>query len=124
MSKRTRGARSARNRPGNRPGNRPASAPRPSPGARPAQPAPEADSPGAQSVATATEVAAPTAAPVPNRLSARNAARPSSLLATRAANEYVYVARDLRRIATLAAGMVIVLAVLWVLIDLVQVVNI
>ncbi len=53
----------------------------------------------------------------------RNTARSSGLLAARAANEYVYVARDLRRIATLAAGMVGVLLVLWLLIDVLQVVN-
>lgn len=67
-------------------------------------------------------VAAP--APAASRTTGtRNATRSSGLLAARAANEYVYVARDLRRIATLAAGMVGVLLILWLLIDVLQVVN-
>ena len=51
------------------------------------------------------------------------AAQPSSLLAQRAAREYEYVARDVRHISVVAGGLVIVLAILWVLIDLTHVIT-
>lgn len=45
---------------------------------------------------------------------ARVRAKPGSLLASRAATEYVYVSQDLRRIAAVATGLFLVLIVLWI----------
>jgi hypothetical protein len=41
--------------------------------------------------------------------------KPNSLLAARAAEEYVYVGKDMRRILTIAASLGVLLLVLWVL---------
>jgi hypothetical protein len=49
---------------------------------------------------------------------ARARAKPGSLLASRAATEYIYVGRDLRRIALVAAILFGVLIVLWLVIVL------
>ncbi len=46
----------------------------------------------------------------------RHRPKPGSLLAERAASEYVYVAQDMRRILVVSAVLVAVLIVLWVLI--------
>lgn len=48
------------------------------------------------------------------RTSARQRIKAGSVLAAKAATEYVYVAQDLRRIVILSAIMFAVLAVLWV----------
>ena len=48
---------------------------------------------------------------------ARGAGRPNTLLATRAAEEYVYVAQDLRRIALVAVLLFGILFGLWVAIE-------
>lgn len=61
------------------------------------------------------------AAPV--RPQGRGGARPSGLLAARAANEYIYVAQDLRRIGTFAAAAAVIMIVVWVLVDLAQVIT-
>ncbi len=50
--------------------------------------------------------------------------KPSGLLAQKAATEYVYVARDLRRISVFAGGAAAVLAVVWLLVDFLKVVAI
>jgi hypothetical protein len=60
--------------------------------------------------------------PAPGRLQARATSKPGGLLAQKAANEYVYVARDLRRISVFAGGAAAVLGVVWVLVDLLHVV--
>jgi len=44
----------------------------------------------------------------------RARAKPGSVLAQRAATEYVYVAQDLRRIAVVAATLIGILVVLWI----------
>jgi hypothetical protein len=41
--------------------------------------------------------------------------KPNSLLAARAADEYIYVGKDMRRIVTIAAALGVVLIVLWLL---------
>ena len=48
--------------------------------------------------------------------------RPGSLLAVRAATEYVYVAQDMRRILLVAAALFGSLFVLWILIVVMQVI--
>ena len=50
----------------------------------------------------------------------RGRAREGSLLATRAAEEYTYVVRDVRRIVQVGGGLMIVLLVLWLLIEVVK----
>lgn len=121
MSKRTRGARSSRNRPPSRPaaGPRPV---RPTAGPRPVRPAAEA--------ATATASAAPSTvddAPraTPSRAPAvqRTGAKTSSLLAAKAANEYFYVERDLRRISMFAAAIGAAMFGLWLLIDVTKIIS-
>ena len=47
----------------------------------------------------------------------------SGLLAARAAEEYQYVVRDVRRIAKVGGGLVAVLAVLFVLIDVLGIIR-
>ena len=49
---------------------------------------------------------------------------PSSLLAARAAQEYDYVIRDVRRIGLVGGGLVVLLAILYVLIEVVHIVTI
>ena len=48
--------------------------------------------------------------------------KPGSLLAARAATEYVYVAQDFRRIVFVAGGLIGVLFVLWVLVVVMKVI--
>ena len=77
----------------------------------------------------ATQVApVPAEAPVPRaaaqRMQPRTAARSGGLLAQKASDEYVYVARDLRRIGTFAAGVAAIMLVVWFLVDLAKVVSI
>ena len=54
---------------------------------------------------------------------ARHRIRAGSLLAARAATEYVYVAQDMRRILAVASVLIATLIVLWVLIVLLKVVQ-
>lgn len=51
-------------------------------------------------------------------------AQASSLLSARAAQEYAYVARDVRRIVMVAGGLLIMLLVLWVLLEVLHVITI
>jgi hypothetical protein len=123
MSKRTRGSARAHRRPGARPPiSRPA-------GARPGRPAaPQA--PVSDSRPTALEVApaiaeehvdeppaqAATEIRRVTRAQPRQRAKPGSLLAARAATEYVYVAQDLRRITVLSVILFAVMILAWLLI--------
>jgi hypothetical protein len=123
MSKRTRGSRSARTRPG----PRPASAPQ-----RPSRPV-DADTVASAVPAVDLESAErDTVAPRPERPATRAATRAASnrptgrsggLLAAKAADEYVYVSRDLSRIARFAGSIVAVMVVLWLLIDVTKVIS-
>jgi hypothetical protein len=49
---------------------------------------------------------------------------PSGLLAARAAQEYAYVARDVRHIAVVGGGLLIVLLVLYVLVEVLGIIKI
>ncbi len=120
MSKRTRGSRSNRGRPGYRsPAQRPASkapaAPRPASVAEldAAEPALEA----------VTEPAAPRPARGARGAATAGAARGAGLLAAKASTEYAYVSQDLRRISRFAAGIIGVMVVLWLVIDVAGVVK-
>ena len=57
--------------------------------------------------------AAADSAPPTRTIHHRARAKPGSILAERAATEYVYVAQDLRRIAIVAAALIGILLVLW-----------
>ena len=122
MSKRTRGSRRAAQR---RQGNRPQQ-PR---AVRATTAPPVTDSPASVELADervderrsgATEENASDVRSAPNR----SRARPSALLAARAATEYVYVAQDVRRIAAVAALLFGTMLVLWVLIVVARVIPV
>jgi hypothetical protein len=53
----------------------------------------------------------------------RHRPKPGSLLAERAANEYVYVAQDMRRILIVAGGLTVLLFALWLLIVVMRVIE-
>jgi hypothetical protein len=125
MAKRNRGS----NRPGRRHENRPGR-PQPRPAARPSQGL------SAEEEARAAELETQflerervaEAARTPARERSRDAdldrsTRARGLLATRAAEEYAYVARDVRRIIRVAALMAAALAAAWVLIDVLHVLK-
>jgi hypothetical protein len=132
VAKRTRGSRTAPNRPGARPAAaRPANTPRRvtarpvSAPLAPAQPMPSEVgasilTTGADAVAPAgAEAVAPMATPRGSAAIARSTPgrpkiKPNSLLAVKAETEYVYVGRDLRRIVTVGATLFGILLVLWV----------
>jgi hypothetical protein len=54
----------------------------------------------------------------------RSRARPSSLLAAKAATEYVYVAQDVRRIVAVGGALFAIMLVLWVLIVVAKVIQV
>ena len=111
MSKRTRGARRP---PTNRPSHRGRGDRQP----HPASP-PEAAAVAAEAIVKGRPAAAASElerAGGMNQLRTGRV-RPSSLLATRAAEEYVYVAQDLRRIALVAVLLFGLLFALWIAIE-------
>jgi hypothetical protein len=132
MTKRMRGS-SRGHRPGTRgPIRRPA-------GARPARPAaapetprepaatfvdsPPVTEPVATQVAETAAVASrPEARRVGTAAHPRTRAKPGSVLAARAANEYVYVAHDIRRIVLVALALFAAMLVAWLLIAVLKVV--
>ncbi len=118
MSKRTRGRPVHR-----RPGTLPTPARPAGPRQTVAQPRPTDDL--AQAIAAADSAtatpsrrtlitAASGAVPPARTIHHRARAKPGSILAERAATEYVYVAQDLRRIAVVAAALIGILVVLWI----------
>jgi hypothetical protein len=124
VSKRVRGPARSHRRPGTRPASEraaPRSRPAELPAASPARPATEPDQ-VTQFVITQQPdaVAEPEVrAPVAHT---RQRVKAGSLLATRAATEYVYVAKDMRRILIVAAALLGVMIVLWLLLVVMRVV--
>ena len=128
MAKRTRGS----NRPGQRHQDRStASRPQTRPTARPNQGLSAEEE--ARAAELESQIVAQDRVATVNRTRARDIGRSSEpvgrarsggLLAARAAEEYGYVARDVRRIIQVGALMLVFLAVAWVLIDLMKVVKI
>ncbi len=111
MSKRPRAARSTKHQ-------RPAR-----PSGAPTRPVAPVTPRAAAAVATAEPETAPAEPrPAPVRPQPRASGKPSGLLAAKAANEYVYVAQDLRRIGTFAAAVAAIMVVVWVLVDLAHVI--
>ncbi len=115
MSKRTRG-RPVQRRPGTRPAAARAtgprlSAPAPRPSDEPSEVRGVADAvPPRRTLVTAGAGTVPPARSIHHRARAK----PGSILAERAATEYVYVAQDLRRIAVVAALLIGILLLLWI----------
>ncbi|HEY6057270.1 MAG TPA: hypothetical protein VIV06_04520 [Candidatus Limnocylindrales bacterium] len=136
MAKRSRGS----NRPGQRPSRpaqrppaRPSTAPRPTTSTASAV-RPESITAAEEARAAELEAAilaeerAAEAGRARNRDRARAAEpggrqRPTSILATRGVEEYAYVVRDVRRIATVGGGLLVVLVVLYLLIEVAKVVT-
>ena len=117
MSKRSRATRSTRR-------SRPQAT---APAQRSTAPAQRATAPAESPAAVATApvasaVEAPEPRSAPSRPQARANGKPSGLLAQRAANEYVYVAQDLRRIGTFAGAVAVIMALVWLLIDFAHVI--
>ncbi|MDQ3448808.1 MAG: hypothetical protein M3432_06485 [Chloroflexota bacterium] len=118
MSKRTRG-RPVHRRPGTRPTSaRPAGTRSALPEPRPLDTVDEAiaaaDSATHVTSRRALVTAGATAVPPARTTHHRARAKPGSVLAQRAATEYVYVAQDLRRIALVAATLIGILLLLWI----------
>lgn len=118
MSKRVRGTVRTHRRPGARPPSERSAAPR-----RSASPLPESQLEIAEIVAEDIVEEHPAEASHElERAAARSTARThhkikaGSLLAARAATEYVYVAQDLRRILLVSGGLIASLFILWLLI--------
>jgi len=82
--------------------------------------APPLDQAPAAGVAPSSERAR---AETPSPARPRNA-QASTLLTARAAQEYAYVARDIRHIVIVAGGLLIMLLVLWVLVDVLHIITI
>ena len=130
MAKRTRGS----NRPGQRHAERHSSArPQSRPATRPAGALSEAEE--ARAAELESQIVAQDRAAESNRARGRDrgraveVARPGrpggqGLLAARAAEEYAYVVRDVRRIIAVGGSMAVTLLALYVLIDVMHVVTI
>lgn len=128
MAKRSRGARPGQRRPNQRPAQRPGGAP--APAVRPAT------SLTAEEEARAAELEAELVARdraaddarsrsrergrAPTEPAGRARTRDGSVLAARAAEEYTYVVRDVRRIVQVGGGLMLVMFVLWVVIEVVK----
>jgi hypothetical protein len=134
MAKRSRGSRPGQRRPTQRPGQRPVAATTaPAPAAPASRPAgsltPEEEARAAELEA---QIVAQERAADQSRTRDRSRAngtdagrvrtREGSLLATRAAEEYQYVVRDVRRIVQVGGGLMLLMFVLWLLIEVLNVV--
>lgn len=119
MSKKVRGSARTHHRPGTRPATDRASTPR---RARVVEPPSLAE---AEVVAQDVIEDRPPAAPAQEagtRSHPRHRVKAGSLLAARAATEYVYVAKDMRRILLVAGLLITVMLVLWLLLVVMRVV--
>jgi hypothetical protein len=120
MTKKVRGGR-AHHRPGTRPTTDRAAAPR----RRPSSTEPsqlEAAEEAAEDIVESRPAAAAAVLDANARNQPRHRVKAGSLLAARAATEYVYVAKDMRRILFVAALLVAIMLVLWVLLVVMRVV--
>lgn len=121
MAKKVRSPGRARRRPGEHPAGDRSATPR-----RPVSVASTSQLEAAEIVAEDLVEDRPAAAAAVVESSARNhprsRAKPGSLLAAKAATEYVYVAKDMRRILIVAALLCAVMLLLWVLLVVMRVV--
>ena len=122
MTKRVRGAARTHRRPGARPASERGTTAR----RRPAEIAPpsqlEAAPEAAELVVEERPAEAAGAIESTARSHARHRVKAGSLLAARAATEYVYVAKDMRRILIVASLLIAVMLVLWLLLVVMRVV--
>ena len=102
-----------------RPANRPARQPAPAATLAPANQLAQAAEPNVVPAAAAAGAAASAV----RLAAARSGPARQSALAVRAATEYVYVGQDLRHIALLASAIGGVLVVLWVIIDVLRLIQ-
>ena len=120
MAKKERGGRS-HHRPGTRPTTDRAAAPRRRPSlTEPSQL--EAAEEVAEDIVEERPAAAAAVLEANARNHPRHRVKAGSLLAARAATEYVYVAKDMRRILVVAVLLVVIMLVLWVLLVVMRVV--
>ncbi|HUP83314.1 MAG TPA: hypothetical protein VM284_03895 [Candidatus Limnocylindria bacterium] len=119
MSKKTRGSGRTHHRPGTRPATDRAVAPRRPLGAAPIDLAGAADEPREDQPEASEEEIRPVVA---RETRTHHRVKAGSLLAARAATEYVYVAKDMRRILFVAAFLVAIMLVLWLLLVVMRVV--
>jgi hypothetical protein len=122
MTKKVRGTGRQHRRPGARPATDRAATPRRriTPIERPSQL--EAAEEAAEDIVEERPAAAANVLEANARSHPRHRVKAGSLLATRAATEYVYVAKDMRRILFVAALLFAIMLVLWVLLVVMRVV--
>jgi hypothetical protein len=122
MTKKVRGTGRQHKRPGARPATDRAATPRRriTTVERPSQL--EAAEEAAEDIVEARPAAAANVLEANARSHPRHRVKAGSLLATRAATEYVYVAKDMRRILFVAGLLIGIMAVLWVLLVVMRVV--
>jgi hypothetical protein len=127
MAKRSRGARPGQRRPGPRPAQRPA--PTTVPAARPAPSTSLTAEEEARAAELEAQIVAQERAADEARARGRDRSRPStdapnrsrtregSVLATRSAEEYTYVVRDVRRIVRVGGGLMLAMVALWLVLE-------
>jgi uncharacterized MAPEG superfamily protein len=120
MSKKTRGAARAHHRPGTRPATDRTRDPRRRLVEQPSQL--EAAEEAAEDIVEAQPAAAAAILEANARSHPRHRVKAGSLLASRAATEYVYVAKDMRRILFVAVLLTAIMLVLWLLLVVMRVV--
>ena len=120
MTKKVRGAARAHHRPGTRPTTDRAKDPRRRLVEQPSQL--EAAEEAAEDLIEDRPAAAAAVLDANARSHPRHRVKAGSLLATRAATEYVYVAKDMRRILFVAVLLVAIMLVLWLLLVVMRVV--
>jgi hypothetical protein len=122
MTKKVRGAARTHHRPGTRPATDRRDAPRRRETLVEPPSQLEVAEEAAEEVVEARPAAAAALLEANARAYPRHRVKAGSLLATRAATEYVYVAKDMRRILFVAALLVAVMLVLWLLLVVMRVV--
>jgi hypothetical protein len=131
MAKRSRGARPGQRRPAQRPIQRPGAVSSPITSATPPSGVLTAEEEARAAELEAEVVAQDRATDAArarsrdrSRTPAANTLRPrgreGSLLATRSAEEYTYVVRDVRRIVQVGGGMIAILLVLWFVLEVIK----
>ena len=122
MTKRVRGAARTHRRPGARPASERGAPTRRRPTVDASLSQPEVAEEKAGLVIDEEPAVAAAAIESTARSHPRHRVKPGSLLAARAATEYVYVAKDMRRILLVASLLVAVMLVLWLLLVVLRVV--
>ena len=122
MTKKVRGAARAHHRPGTRPATDRVKDPRRRPTTFDAPSQPEVFEEAAADLVEARPAAAASVLEASVRSHPRHRVKAGSLLASRAATEYVYVAKDMRRILLVAVLLVAIMFALWLMLVVMRVV--